>query len=330
MTSVDRRSFLAAASAAAAFAALAPASFAGFARGSRALPWAELADGVSAIADLRLGGNVMVVGSRGSSLLIDTTYPFLAHALREEALEAGERLTVVNTHHHGDHTGGNFAFAGDAGVHAHANAIERVRGQIERYRAGAEGGVAQAGRLDMGEAVIASATRAAEVVPTLSADAFVPTRVIADGASTLRIGDVVVELFHFGPGHTDNDVVVRLPGANVVHTGDLVFNGTHPFFDATAGVSPQGWIASLWRAHELCDASTVVVPGHGAVGDRGVIRTQIDYVQQLIESVSADIDAGVTREDATAKTYPFMEGLQFESIRPRAIGVVYDDVASRR
>ncbi|MEM1183598.1 MAG: MBL fold metallo-hydrolase [Planctomycetota bacterium] len=332
----DRRTFLAAAGGLAASAALPMDAFASSARrAAPVLPWEEIAPGVVAFVVGPTGGNVIAAKTDGATVVVDTKFPYLAAAIRDDAVAHGGDnldLLVINTHHHADHTGGNLAFAGRYPVYAHERGVKRVRDQFDRYVQGARAGVKQAvdlmesGQLDAD--VRKSAEAAAERAERLEPHNFVPTHPV--GVPLTQLRRVGVDMHHFGPGHTDNDLVVHLPDRNVVHCGDLVFRGLHPFFDANAGTDPFGWIASLWRIYQLCDSDTVVVPGHGAVGDRTMVRDMIRYHERLIESVTADIDAGVSRDDATKKTYDWMEGIGFAQLRPIAIGVVYDEVTKRR
>jgi len=75
---------------------------------------------------------------------------------------------------------------------------------------------------------------------------------------------------------------------------------------------------------------TIVVPGHGPVADHTAVRKQIDYFEKLLEVVGNEIEAGKTRGEIAKMTFPFMEGLGFESIRPITIGVAYDEIMSKR
>lgn len=332
---LSRRTVLAAAAGLTAAAAFPVPAFARTAhRRAPVLPWEEIAPGVVAFVLGPTGGNVIAAKTDGPTLVVDTKFPYLAAAIRDDALAYGEKddLVAVNTHHHADHTGGNLAFANRFPLYAHENGVRRVRDQLERYAQGARAAAGQAAELAESGALdvdlSASVEAAMERADGLRSRDVEPTHPVR--GSMNRIASIGADLHHFGAGHTDNDLVVHLADKNVVHTGDLIFNGLHPYFDVGAGANAFGWIASLWRIYQLCDADTVVVPGHGPVGDREIVRGMIRYHERLIESVSADIDAGVSRDDATAKTYDWMDGLDFDRLRPIAIGAVYDDITSRR
>lgn len=289
--------------------------------------WTELRPGVHAAADLSLGGNVMVVTSGEAALLVDTKFPAYGAALAREASAFGAPISmVVNTHHHGDHTGGNGPLA-DLPILAHTNAGPRIRGQLETYVRAAQGGPRQVDRSrDAADAVMAEAQLAAEASTGWSGDDIAPDRLVTGQADEIEIGKTRVVLHHFGPGHTDNDLILHLPDANVLHTGDVCFNGLHPFFDPNGGVDCRGWAKVVSKVIELCDGDTVVVPGHGELTDREGLRAQQLYLEAIWDRVAAEVRAGKTRDEIVTMRWDFMDGLGFEQIRERAIGAVYDQV----
>lgn len=308
---------------------LAPTALARVLRADQILDWAEVTGHTKAVVNLALGGNSMMVVSGGEALVIDSKFPYLGASLREDAKAetGGGGIHLINTHHHGDHTGGNNAFVGKGRSYAHPKAIERIAGQIDNFRSGAEAAVGQASQnLAGNKRALELAVAAAEGAAALRAKDFVPTDAVS-GGSQITVGDLTLDVHHFGAGHTDNDLVVHLPDDNVLHTGDLVFNGLHPFFDPNGGVDARGWIRSLTGVLELCDEETTVVPGHGAVGGREIVTKQREYIEQLIEAVEAEIKKGTSKEDAQQMAWPFMDGLGFEQIKSRAIGAVYDQLS---
>ncbi len=321
-----RRRFLATTGA----AALTHAALPAFARAARArdnfFNWQPLREGVwAAVGD---GGNALVVRAGEGSLLVDTKYPGIARALRREAeSHGGTVVAVVNTHHHGDHTGGNVAFTGDVPVVAHNAAGARVSAQIDRFRQMARSGPGQLGR-NRGdqERVAREAAELAERADAIAPEEFVPTRPIDRFPHEERVGGVVVELHHFGAGHTDNDMVVRVPSLDVLHAGDLLFNNLHPFFDPTGGVTCRGWIESVRRTISLCDERTMVVPGHGELTDVEGLRRQAEYLERLWDEVSKSAREGRERAEVEAMRWDFMEGYGYEQVRARAIGTVYEEV----
>lgn len=302
-------------------------------RAGNAFAWTTLRDGQAwATGNQSTGGNVLLVKSKDQTLMVDSKFAGIAPLLKVEA-ESSDRAgqpvtTFVNTHHHGDHTGGNAACA-SADTYAHAAAAWRISKQFDSYQQQLNGAEDSIEKLADGDAAQALQLLA-EVRSRMDAhkvDVFVPKNTINHYPASLLVGELQVDLYHFGPGHTDNDVVVHIPQLRILHAGDLLFNGRHPYFDPNGGVSAAGWIRSVRHARELCDADTTVVPGHGPVADRAALERQIDYLENLIEHVSKAIKEGKSKEETTGMTWPFMEGLGAEQIRGRAISAVYDELS---
>ena len=291
---LSRRSFNAGLALALAAGAVGPARLLRPARAQFAdeFTMAEIRPAVHAI--IGRGGNSIVAVGDGGSLLVDTKTLGNGEPLREFAGSVGVPVAaVLNTHHHGDHTGGNPAFTPDLPVYAHAAATPRVRAQI--------------------------ASQGENPAP------FLPTESVEEG-SRLDIAGLRAELRHFGPGHTDNDIALFLPGKNVLHTGDLVFHGLHPFVDRPAGAITAGWIDACRAMLELCDAQTVVVPGHGDVSDRSCLEKQIAYFQAVRAAVGELVAADAPRVALDRIRLPVFEGLGFERLRTRVLEAVYEEL----
>ena len=302
------------------------------------LGWKTLQPGILAIADLTMGGNTMLVVAKDKALLIDTKFPHLGGAiLKDAAAQIGAdttandsiELTLINTHHHADHTGGNAIIVPIASAsYAHANALPRIKSQHERYVQSAKGGPAQIARSDDADTLMPFAKSAAEASASWTDITSVPKIAISGSGNTLRLGEVMVKTHHFGTGHTDNDLVIHLPEQNIVHTGDLVFNGLFPFFDPDANASARGWIESLKQTRKLCNAETTVIPGHGDIAGPEIIDNQIAFFEQLIERVQEQIDAGTSRDEVASMSWDFMDGLGFEQIKGRLLNGVYDELSA--
>lgn len=317
---------------------LAPAAFARSGRRTRVnderfFTWIEMAPGVWATNDLDTGGNAMVIAGRGSATLIDSKFPAFGAQLRAEGeAVAGEPVTqLINTHHHGDHTSGNAAVGAVAARIAHAKAEPRIASQFDRFKEMTQNALLQFRGLDhpaQSEAM-KLAEKTAGGADALEASHFTPTKAINPvPGEPFKIdnGVLAIHAYHFGGGHTDNDTVLVVADRNVIHTGDLVFAGRHPYFDQSGGGSARGWLRSLEGILNLCDSETKVVPGHGKVGGREIVQKQIDYHVALIDAVTAEVQKGTPKERSLEMTWPFMDGLDGGQIRPRAIGAVYDEM----
>ena len=118
-----------------------------------------------------------------------------------------------------------------------------------------------------------------------------PTEVFAD-AKTLQANGEEVKLQHVQPAHTDTDITILFAKANVLHMGDLFFNGIYPFIDASTGGHIDGMIASADKALGLVDAKTKIVPGHGPLADRAALQRYRTVLADVREKVSALKKAG--------------------------------------
>lgn len=206
------------------------------------------------------------VSDGGRTLLVDTAATEQrALALREAVLAAGSPppRTVVNTHHHGDHTYGNAAFA-PAVIVGHDNA------RAEQLAAGHQ--------LEL----IWPATDFGAIEITA------PDLTYGDRL-TLHVGDTEVRVLHPGVAHTTGDSVVWLPAQRVVFTGDLVFAGGTPFL-------AMGSLAGSLRALELLRSlgAETVVPGHGPLTDPSAYESTERYLRYVAELAQKGRDEGLS------------------------------------
>ena len=103
-----------------------------------------------------------------------------------------------------------------------------------------------------------------------------------------------IELAHIPPAHTDTDISVHYAKANVLHLGDVFFNGMYPFIDAVTGGTINGTIAGADRALRMVDARTKVVPGHGPLGDRAALTKYRDVLVTIRDRVQKMKKSGMT------------------------------------
>jgi cyclase len=181
--------------------------------------------------------------------------------------------TLINTHHHVDHTMGNALFP-EAQIVAHANA----RREQERVGKGV------LGLLRTRIPLLVAETEAIELrLPDLT----------FDGEFTLHVGDRELRLLHFGPAHTIGDALVVLPRERVLFAGDLAFSYVTPLaFEGHIG----GWIERCEQI-EAMDFETLV-PGHGPVGGKADLREMRGYLQLVRDQARAAFDAGRSPEKA--------------------------------
>ncbi|MEU2390091.1 MBL fold metallo-hydrolase [Streptomyces sp. NPDC007369] len=217
------------------------------------------ADGVYAYVQPDGGwclNNAGFVSDGGRTLLVDTAATERrALALREAVVAAGVPLprTVVNTHHHGDHTYGNGVFAPQAAIVGHDSA------RAEQLAAGHQ-------------------LEAIWPATDFGAIEITPPDLTYNDRMTLHLGATEVQVIHPGVAHTTGDSVVWLPRQRVVFTGDLIFSGGTPFL-------AMGSLAGSLRALELLrslDAETVV-PGHGPLTDPSAYESTERYLRYVAE-----------------------------------------------
>ncbi len=257
-----------------------------------------------------VGGNSTLVvepgrGKGGRAVLIDTKQAVLGPALRREAMDRCEGLhRVINTHHHFDHSGGNAAAAaGGVILWAHPKCRERITTGIAQLTAQLDQKIAalEQSSLEGAKEAAADAKQFKDDLGSVKPEAFVPEAMPMD---TKELARHKVEVHHTGPGHTDNDLFFFFPQADVLVTGDLLFNGLHPYYDKSAGATSAGWVRALGRMVELCGKDTVVVPGHGPVTDLEGVKKQIKYFEDARAAVEKAVQDGKPREEVEKMRLP--------------------------
>ena len=211
------------------------------------------------------GGNVGVSAGEEGILLVDGKTVAQANGVRDALAHFGEHgpRYILNTHFHPDHTGGNRVFGPEVPIIAHANTRNRLS-------VGAEFG-----------------KRYFEPSPT---DAL-PT-ITFEHSLSLHFNGEEIKAIHFPHGHTDGDIAVFFTASNVVHLGDLFFNGLFPFIDLDYG----GNVASLTRhiagLIEQLPHDVKIIPGHGPPATLDDLRAYHSMLLATTESVRREIEAG--------------------------------------
>lgn len=233
----------------------------------------KLTDGVAVL--FGAGGNIGVSHGEDGTLLIDDQFAPLSEKIQNAiaALGADEAQFVINTHWHGDHSGGNENF-GNAGamIIAHDNVRVRMLGEQTSGRGN----------------------------NPASPKVALPSATYADGVKLYLNGDEI-HVIHIPTGHTDGDSIVYFKKANVIHMGDTYFNQvTLPFIDLNSGGNAKGILASSEKALSLADENTQIIPGHGPMATKADLQAYRDMMAKVIARVQAGIDAGQTLEELQA------------------------------
>ncbi|WP_376697138.1 MBL fold metallo-hydrolase [Wenzhouxiangella sp. EGI_FJ10305] len=223
------------------------------------------------------GGNLGLVVTEEGAFLVDDQYA----PLTDKILAAIRSVTdqpvkfVLNTHWHGDHTGGNENLAEKGTlVVAHDNVRERMSSeQVNEF---------------FGRTTPASPDAALSVVTFNDAISF-------------HLGGHEIRSFHVPNAHTDGDSVVYLPGSNVIHAGDIVFYGLYPFVDVDSGGSLSGMISAVERIAELAGDDTAIITGHGGpVIDREQLLGYHQMLTTVQERLGSAIEEGLSLEEIQA------------------------------
>ena len=235
----------------------------------------SVAEGVHALVGR--GGNIGVsVGEDGTILIDDQFAP-----LTDKILAAVRTITadpvrfVVNTHFHGDHTGGNENLGKQGSIIvAHDNVRKRMSSEQVRE-------------------ILRQDTTSASPPDAL------PKITFADGVTFHWNGDTI-QVFHVENAHTDGDSIIHFTNADVFHMGDTFFNGRYPFIDIDFGGNVNGVIAAADRVLSMSQPTTKILPGHGELATPGDLRRYRDMLSTVRDRVQSLIDEGKNIDEVVA------------------------------
>ncbi len=204
------------------------------------------------------GGNIAVSLGEDGTLMVDDQYAQLSDRILAEVAELGGSAPrfLVNTHWHLDHTGGNENLAKRGAV---IIAHDQVRAQME-----VENKIEALG--------VSLPPSPQEALPVIT----------YDDDLRLHFNGETVAVVHLPPAHTDGDSVVRFVNANILHTGDIWFNGFYPFIDVEHGGSLAGMVAAAGQIIAMVDSDTVIIPGHGPVGNSTDLMAYREMLQKVM------------------------------------------------
>jgi glyoxylase-like metal-dependent hydrolase (beta-lactamase superfamily II) len=220
------------------------------------------------------GGNIAVSSGEDGVFIIDDQIKPLTDQLLAAIRKISDQPIrfVINTHYHGDHVGGNETLGSSGSVIiAHDNIRERMTTDQFSHFFG-------------------------ETTPAWPKESL-PVVTFSDQV-TLHFNGESVEVRHVPRGHTDGDSIVYFPDSNVLHMGDIMFNGLYPFIDLDGGGGIQGMIAGVESGMELADGETRVIPGHGPLTDLAGLREYHAFLTRARDNVQALIDQGMSLQQA--------------------------------
>lgn len=222
------------------------------------------------------GGNIGVSVGADGILIVDDQFAPLADKIKAalKTLDQGKLKFILNTHWHGDHTGGNAAFSPDAPIIAQTNVRKRLQ----------EGSKAP-WKVDPAPK---------EALPVITFDQSV----------SIHFNGEEIRVIHFPRGHTDGDAIIFFTGSNVVHMGDDFFNGMFPFIDLDSGGDVDGYVKNIGEVIAKVPAGVKIIPGHGPLATIDDLRTYQRMLVTTTDIVKKKIAAGKTLDQIKAEGLP--------------------------
>ena len=222
------------------------------------------------------GGNIGVLVGPDGVLLVDDEYAPLASKIASAVKQLSPKPVrfIVNTHCHHDHVGGNEAFGTEGAVIV---AQDNVRKRMST------------------EQFIAFAKRTVPPYPAVA----LPILTFADSVSFHLDGEDV-DVLHVAAAHTDGDSLVFFKKANVVHMGDVLFNGRYPFIDYSSGGSIDGVLAAADLVLSRVDDKTRLIPGHGPLASKADLQKYRDMLATIRDRIQKAVADGKTLDQTVA------------------------------
>lgn len=222
------------------------------------------------------GGNLALSVGEDATFLIDDQFAPLAPKISAAiaAITPKPVRFLLNTHWHYDHTGANESF-GNAGAIIVAHENVRKRMSTEQV-------------IEFFKMPIKASPKAALPVVTFA------------NALTLHLNGDEIRAIHVPRAHTDGDTIVHFVKGDVVHMGDIYFNGFYPFIDTSSGGTPDGVIAACDQVLAMITDKTRVIPGHGPLSNRAELRAYRDMLADLTARIRKMVAEGKKLEEITA------------------------------
>ena len=225
------------------------------------------------------GGNIGVSVGDDGLLIVDDQFAPLADKIRAALKGIADKKLhfILNTHWHGDHTGGNVAFGPEATIIAHDNVRKRLSTEQK-------------------SAVFNSTTPPSpkEALPVIT----------FDQTLTVHFNGEDIRAIHYPHGHTDGDSVIFFSASNVVHLGDDFFAGRFPFVDLESGGSVEGLIKNVGELITKIPNDAKLIPGHGPISTLDDLKSYHRMLQQTTEIVRGKIKAGKTLDQIKSEGLP--------------------------
>lgn len=221
------------------------------------------------------GGNILVLIGEKSILMVDSQYGNVTDRVLEGIRKISDKPIsyLINTHWHGDHTGGNENIYKESQpkIVAHNNVKKRL--SMPQHIRGRD-------------------------VPALPVEAQ-PVETFAD-KKVITFEGQPIELIHLPNAHTDGDAMVYLKEQNVIHTGDTYFQGKYPFIDIETGGSVRGYLKAIQKVLSVANDQTVIVPGHRGVSNKKELAGYLIVLKTIVKRVEEAIKSGKSQTEIVA------------------------------
>ncbi|KQC33205.1 metallo-beta-lactamase [Nonlabens sp. YIK11] len=214
------------------------------------------------------GGNIMIVVSDDETLMVDSQFAPLSEKIKAtiDSISSNDITYLVNTHHHGDHTGGNENFnSKETTVIAQANVLKRLK----------------------------EADKAVGYLPEITLD---------ENIKLEMPDDKNIMVVHVHNAHTDGDSFIYFVDKNVVHMGDVFFKDKYPFIDLNSGGSIDGYIAAQQLILQTINEDTHIIPGHGELSKVQDLKNSINMLKDFRKAIQLAMSLNHTREQIMTNT----------------------------
>ena len=236
----------------------------------------ELRGGVNVFTEK--GGTIAFLNTKKGMVVVDSQFPEQSQHLIDELKKQSTNpfKLLINTHHHGDHSGGNISFKGLVEhVVAHENSLANQKNVSVKQK-----------------------TEEKQLFPDIT----------FSNTWKQKVGKEQIKAYYFGAGHTNGDSIIHFENANVAHLGDLLFNRRYPFVDRSAGANINNWISVMDKTLTTFDNETIFVFGHAfdpekITGNKEDVKAFKDYLEKLLEFVGSEIKLGKSKDEVIKNSF---------------------------